>query len=363
MKITKDIVGLHATCPVSSFLSLFCRKANFTRDDLDRILYQKKQLGKIRFVRKTVHILPQDFIPTAFVATGKLIEQARKGYDKQLGISKEYYHQQSQTILKLLQDRSLTTRQIKEQLGPVKQLSFIVNMMCDSCRLIRGAPATGWKSNTHIYHRFDNYFPDLSLSSVNESEAITELLLRYLKAFGPVTLNDITWWTGLTKTKIQPALNQLQKRIMTIEIKELPDEHLMLKSDHARMKKANLSSKPTVKLLPLLDPYLMGYKDRNRYLSPENYDKIFDKTGNAANTILLNGRVIGVWDLDDQKEPTIKLHLFEKTPKNIQKMIATQAQKTGQFLTNQSVKIKTCNSMTPLPQRTAGSFMTPLKNC
>ena len=36
----------------------------------------------------------------------------------------------------------------------------------------------------------------------------------------------------------------------------------------------------------MLDPYLMGYKDRERYLDPRFKDFVFDRSGNVTNTIV-----------------------------------------------------------------------------
>ena len=60
VQIARDIYGLHATNPTAPYLSLFARARDFTRDKLDKELYVRKSLGKIRCVRTTVHVLPRE---------------------------------------------------------------------------------------------------------------------------------------------------------------------------------------------------------------------------------------------------------------------------------------------------------------
>lgn len=124
-----------------------------------------------------------------------------------------------------------------------------------------------------------------------------------------------------------------------------------------------LSSKPprnpVVSILPSLDPYLMGYKDRERYLNPEHHNFVFDRSGNATSTILLDGRVIGIWDLE---EPFIKILLLSNVKSDILNEIHSKARSVGAFTLGKQVKTKQCHSMTPLNQRTAGGVMSPLKD-
>ena len=115
-------------------------------------------------------------------------------------------------------------------------------------------------------------------------------------------------------------------------------------------------------LLPSLDPYLMGYKDRERYLNPEYYKNVFDRSGNATSTILLNGKVIGVWNIAEKPEPLIKLLLFEEVERRVLKKVYLEGQKIGKFIADGDVQIKERNSMVPLTRRTAGGVMSPLKD-
>ena len=48
-------------------------------------------------------------------------------------------------------------------------------------------------------------------------------------------------------------------------------------------------------LLPVLDPTLMGWKERGFYLDPEDVPYLFDSNGNGGTTAWLSGRVVGCW--------------------------------------------------------------------
>ena len=73
LEVVNDIIGLHATDPLSPYLSLYARMKNFNRQELDECWEGKKLLGKVRFVRKTVYVLPKETIPAAFAAIRSML--------------------------------------------------------------------------------------------------------------------------------------------------------------------------------------------------------------------------------------------------------------------------------------------------
>lgn len=364
LQITKDIGGLHATSPTTPYLSLFARMRNFQKDDLKKELEVKRSLGKIRCMRRTVYILTKEMIPVAFAATKKLTDVSSKRYSEALGVSPEQYEDTPKLIYDLLKGKNKTVRDIKKMLQTDVNISPIVNLMCDRGILIRGIPKTGWKSNIHTYHLLCEYFPDVNLNEMGEKEARTALINQYLTSFGPVTENDISWWTGFSKTQVRQSLKRIQGQFFHVEISDLLGDFIMLNSDEKLLKAQNIPNKRQVSLLPVLDPYLMGYKERDRYLFQKDYENIFDRSGNATSTILQGGRVIGVWGFTEDETLLVKIFLFKSVEQDVLRKIRFEAERIGGFISDKSRKVKVtkCDSMVPLTKRSAGRFITPLKN-
>ncbi len=361
VQIVKDIGGLHATSSTGPYLSLFARARNFMKEYLDKELYVKRNLGKIRCMRGTLHILTKQMIPIAYAATKETWEKLSKRYAESRGFSSKKYEEFSKLILDILKGKEMTASEIKKLLKTRLDVSAILYRMCDQGLLIRSRPKRGWKDRNHRYSLFRDYFPDINLNEVGETEAITLLVMQYLSSFGPSTENDIVWWTGLSKTKVRETLNNLKEQIVRVKISNLRGDFILLYSDENFIKNTDFPEKRTVNLLPNLDPYLMGYKERERYLCQEHYNKVFDRSGNATSTILFNGRIVGVWDFAEDTEPSVKLFLFEEFEESVLREIYLKAQKIGRFIADKEVQIKECYSMVPLTRRTAGAVMSPLK--
>lgn len=169
-KIVADIVGLHATSAMGPFLSLFARTRQFEKEDLIDELYVKRSLGKIRCMRKTLHILPKEMIPIAYAATREMVDKASKRYVEHR-VSAAKYEEISQTILDLLKARERTAAEIKKALKTQLDVSAILYRMCDQGLLIRGRPEKGWKDQRYQYALFHKYFPTMDLTKPKESEA------------------------------------------------------------------------------------------------------------------------------------------------------------------------------------------------
>ena len=313
-------------------------------------------------MRKTVYVLPKGMLSIAYSATKTTVELASEYYSRYLGVTKKEYTMLSQRILRLLKGRGMTTKEVKDELTTDLNVSGALNLMCDQGLLIRGNPKSGWKSSLHTYYLFHDYFPDVNLNEPSENHAVELLVKYYVGSFGPVTEKDISWWTGLTKTAIQGALKKLGEQVVSVNIDGFKGGFLLLQSDLA-LKKPVLPKSRVVNLLPALDSYIMGYKERKRYLSHQHYDKVFDRAGNATSTILLDGKVVGVWDFTADKTPLVKFLLFEQVENTALTEIYSKAQKIGKFIADKEVTVKECDSMIPLTRRTAGGFMSPLKNC
>jgi hypothetical protein len=363
VQITNDIVGLHSTSQSSPYLSLFARTNSFQKEDLDKEAYEKKNLGKIRCMRKTVFFLSKEVLPFLYVATKKQYAQRLEGYLERLGMPLSKYYSIAEDIEKTLVGRELSVSDLKKELDIKENISAVVSLLCDQKKLIRSKPVKGWRDKRHTYSLFKEYFPDIDLEDRFEEEGIEFLVRYYIERYGPVTENDIFWWSGLNKTPVRKVLSQIDDMISKISIDGIEHDYLITKDDKEKLRDVKKEKSPIITFLPDLDPYLMGYKDRERYIDSQFYYHLFDKSGNATTSIILDGRVIGIWDFVSAKESVIRIHLFEKQEQSIYNKILKEAEKIGRFTFDEEAEVKECMKMEPLKGRIPGAVQVPLKDC
>jgi hypothetical protein len=359
VQVARDIGGLHASGPTTPYLSLFSRVPGFSRDQLDEELYIKKNLVRIRCMRDTLYILPRTSVPAAFAATQRLTGPNAERFCRHRGVDEAECKRAIPLIAGLVKDGGKTTAELKAALEPATGISALLTLMCDRGILARGKPPN-WRSNAYRYYLFSEYLPGLRLDRLEEHEAIGQLISFYLAAFGPVTIDDIAWWTGLGKKVVTDMLEQLP--VTYCAISGMDGDFVMLRSEMKWLAGMQDSSKQTISFLPCLDPYIMGYKQRDRYMDLEKYNNVFDRSGNAAPTILAGGRIAGIWDFAPDEGPVLKYYIFDRAGLETQMPeIARKAAAIGAFIAGSPVRLKECSSMVPLTERTAGGMMTPLK--
>ena len=361
IQISKDICGLQATGTFEPYIYLYSRTNRFQKEDLEKQWYVTKNLIKIRGMRNTLFIIPKEDAPIMHNATNFLKENRFDGFFTHSDFTRMEYNELESKILQVLKKESLIAADIKKRISSDRNISIIISLMCDKLLLVRDKPPKGWKDRRNTYALMKNSFPDLNFDDLEEIEAIQSLVLKYIKSYGPVTEQDITWWTGLTRTKARRVIETLQSQLQIISISE--DIYFIDNSDIEVLKNLSVPKDPVINLLANLDPYLMGYKNRKRFINHDIYDYVFDRSGNATTTILLNGIVIGIWDFQTKPEPTVKILLFQEITKDILKVIKKQANLIGEFILEQDITIQECKNPIPLMKRSAGTFMRPLKNC
>jgi hypothetical protein len=196
--------------------------------------------------------------------------------------------------------------------------------------LIRARPLGTWRSNQYKYVPLAEWLPDAALGSVSFEEARTWLVRRYAATFGPVTFEDVCWWTGFSKRQVQEAIRSLGAELETVGVEGLEGQYFMLGGDVQRLANQSLPDGPYAFLLPALDPYIMGYQERRRFLADEHHAKVFDRAGNAVPTVWVNGRVVGAWG--QQQNGRVVQGLFERIGAPAQALIAEEAQRLDNFL-------------------------------
>ena len=99
VQIAKDVAGLHATAVTTPYLSLLARTRTFARNDLDRELYERRTLAKLRCVRNTIYVHHLQAVPFVFRATVEPATRVSERFMEARGISPAQFAAISEAIL------------------------------------------------------------------------------------------------------------------------------------------------------------------------------------------------------------------------------------------------------------------------
>jgi len=163
--------------------------------------------------------------------------------------------------------------------------------------------------------------------ALDRDEALAELAGRYFTSHGPATLQDFTWWSGLTvvdaKVGIELAGFRLEREVIDGGL------YWSAASDGGP---AAGPAPSTAYLLPPYDEYTVAYRDRSAVLDPA-HGKIMSSNGIFHPIIVLDGQVAGTCKRAIKKGAVaITLSPYAPLKKKERQAVAEAAERYGAFL-------------------------------
>jgi hypothetical protein len=342
-EIAESLVALHATDPVTVYLSAWAR-SRCAAEDVDAALYAERAVVRMLGMRRTVFVVPASLAGVVQAAcTDDVAGRMRRQLEKDLagggvgdGDAGAWLRAVEAGVLRALAARgggapgaqlSADEPRLRTQLvyaagkaygGAANITSRVLVLMAAEGRMIRGNRRGGWSSGQFEWvlpeawlrrpadapapggdvasaaagdvHQATGKLaaaPDTGLGpGLDAGTARTELARRWLTAFGPALVSDLQWWAGWTGAQTKAALAALPVAEVGLDGQAgvvLADD-LTFPADAPQV----------ASLLPALDPTPMGWQSRSWYLGP-HAPMLFDRTGNIGPSVWWAGRVVGGW--------------------------------------------------------------------
>jgi hypothetical protein len=180
-------------------------------------------------------------------------------------------------------------------------------------------------SGTYSFYRGAHFVPyeEWVGPPVVPPEPMRHLVRRYLAAFGPATLDDMSSWMGVPTPAIRAVLDEAPRTFR--------DEAGRLLYDVPRAPLPAGDTPAPVRLLPKWDSSLLAYAppERTRIL-PERYRKrVIAQNGDVAQTILVDGFVAGTWKVEKKR---VRIEPFARLPKAVRDELEAEGERLLEFL-------------------------------
>ena len=358
VEVARDLVGLHATDPATVYLAARARMLDPRVAAVEQALYEDRALVRILGMRRTMFIEPVELMGVVQAACADAIatQQRRLLVDLigRAGLADDppgwiedvekvavnaLEARGGATAAELAKDDPRLAQQIvfaegKPYEGRQSVVSRILLLLAAEGRIVRGRPRGSWVSGQYRWSVVDAWLPG-GVPAWSLQEAQAELVRRWLRGFGPATIADVKWWTGLPMGQVRRAV--AETGAVEVDLDGTPG--LVLPDDLDPVP----APEPWVALLPALDPTTMGWAGRDFYLDPHR-PALFDRNGNAGPTIWLNGHVVGGWAQRGTGE--VVLRLLEDVGTDATEAIEAEAARLTAWLT---------------PLRVTPRFRTPLE--
>jgi hypothetical protein len=342
---TRAMTVLHSTEPATVYLSLHARVDGLTVEDVDRALYDDRSLVKQLAMRRTLFVFPRELLPAAWgSASARVAAQLRTRLAKEVqaaGLAKDgaawLDAAEAAVLARLADGAALPAQTLREEVpelqgrielaadkaygGSFPIAPRVLSQLGVEALVVRGRNGGHWRISRPQWTSMRSWLGEEPVP-LPAREGYAALVAAWLATFGPGTAADVQWWLGGTAGAVKHALVD----VGTVEVGlESGAAGWVLPGDDA----PTTYDGPWAALLPVLDPTVMGWKEREFFLGPHGA-ALFDVNGNAGTTAWWNGRVVGCWLQDT--DGVVLVHLLEDVPAEGRAALDTEAERLTKWL-------------------------------
>ena len=168
-------------------------------------------------------------------------------------------------------------------------------------------------------------------------QAERELLLRYLRSFGPATPHDFATWTGMTLQEAREVWGRVATKLTRVNLDGR--EAWALRADLKGLLSASVPEL-SVRLLPPFDSFLLGHRDHVNVVARHHHPRVYRAQGWVSSVLLVNGTVAGVWDHAVRGDRlTVRVEPFVRLSRTVRRLVAEEGRSLGRFLGAPRVEI------------------------
>ena len=318
------LIGLQAQQPRPPFIGLWTRVSDFDSKTFLQLIRNGK-LVRATMMRATLHLLTaKDYlqfrssIQPALNAAMKSILQRRTeaaDIDAIAAAAKACFERNPQTFSELRASLAQRFPDVDERaMGYLARTRLPLVVVPDAAEYGFGTDAKFAAASSFLKKR------------VSDKDNVSELVLRYLAAFGPATVTDTQTWSGLPKLK--PVFESLRPKLRTFrdenkrELFDIPDGLLAVEDAPA-----------PVRFLPGFDNAILGHADRSRIIADEHRPRVATKNLQILPTFLVDGFVAGTWEVVfAKKTATLTVSPFKSLARAAQRDLSEEAEQLIRLL-------------------------------
>jgi hypothetical protein len=354
--VAYDMTGAQAQLLSAAQISLGSRMQDLRLEDVEKAM-DRKVLVKASCMRRTLFLVPAKHLAVFIRGTARRAEK-EVNWALKKGVPERTIDAAIDAVLSVLEE-PLTRPEIAERVSrvlgvnkqdvhgggwgsrnkvaavPVGHLTYPVVYLLGLVAA-RGVVCYGhYRDNEPTFVRADAWIP--RWKDLPNEEAEGKLLRKYLQAYGPATEADFALWCGLSLTEAREIWSREGADIASVDVEGWSAE--ILRKDLDELMQASFEP-PLVRLLPYFDTFLLGHRDRGHLVDKKHQPKVFRPQGWITPTVLMDGRVVGIWKHTQEKDRLIvSVEKFGSMPRTVTAGIREEAQNLARFLGIPNVEV------------------------
>ncbi len=329
-----DMCGVQAQVMTAAQMALWARVRELMPEDVERALWQERTLVKTWCMRGTVHLLAAADLPLFIAALRPSRLPGGWEWLERRGLPRRQAEAMVAATVAALDEGPLTRRELSDrvvaQVGPQAREWLEHGWGV----LIRQAAADGQvcfgpnRGQEVTFVRTAHWLPGWHDLPAAEAQRI--LLHRYLHSYGPMSIQDFAFWTGMKVSEATSIWEQLGDEAVPVTVDG--NRKWLLRQDLPLLREPLLNGLP-VRLLPGFDSYLLAHRDKGHLVDAAHYKAVYRKAGWISPTVLVDGRIAGIWSHEKRgRRLRVTVEPFAYLPAAIRQEIELEAADLGRFL-------------------------------
>ena len=331
--MVRDTGGIQAQVMSAAEIALWTRRRTTTRAEIQKALWERRDVVRTSAMRLTLHLLPARDLSTFVAALRPMSSATLRRWQERVGAKPDQVAAMIETILEALGDGPKTQQELiartRKKAG--KGVRAWLEHAWSAVRpaVIEGLIVYGPPRGAEVtFVRVDTWLPKQPVVGVDEARA--ELLRRFLSAFGPATAHDFAKWSGLKTSDARIELTALADELVQVSVDGAPG--WIRKVDQARLAGSALDES-AVRLLGAFDPLLLAHATKEHLVEPKHYKRVYRPQGWISPVVLRGGAIVGVWfPSTTAKRLTLGVELFGRVSPAVREGVEREAEAMGRFL-------------------------------
>jgi hypothetical protein len=340
--VASQTCGIHAQVQASADLQLAARVEGIAQADLRRALWEDRTLVKAWTLRGTLHLHPAEELPLWYAAMraiaagdpGEMREWVDPHGTAHPALRRDDVEQIRSAVLDALDGRCLLREELAaevvQRIGPKARSRLLSGFnFFGGADLCQGPP----QGNKITLTRPDQWIA--GWEEHDESEALQEVCRRFARTYGPVHPTDFRVWAGGRSFRPDDARQLFESLGDELEEIDVEGHRSFVLAGDTEFPEP----RPSVRLLPEYDVYVMGFRERDQ-LVPEGVKDQVAAHGRGryegpagVRFLLVDGITAGLWERKRRgKRIELQVRPVRKLKRPERAAIDAEAERIGAFL-------------------------------
>jgi len=292
-QLCEHLVGLQAQDVLPPYIGLWSRVTNFDPATVSSAL-EDRSLVRITVMRATIHLVTAAdalrIAPHIQPELEKIPFRKSFNYGAMVGLDPEEVRARGERVVG---EQPITAAELRARAAaeyPDRSSAAVAQTWIYQLPVLQTPPRGLWKNNSRpVWSRIEPWLG----APLDHAYPMRELVIRYLRAFGPATTMDVQTWSRLLG--IKEVLTELGDRVRTYT-----DDRGRTLYDAADAELADPDVPAPVRLLGWYDNALLSHQDRSRIV-PGGAPPPLRHLAAQVSPVLVDGYLAGVYKIFTDK--------------------------------------------------------------